>query len=471
MLGAKPKKSHSLSKVPAVVSRSESKSSRRSTDATLAIPRLRVGNAGATLPTQGGLLSRLRPGAQNSPGLSLLKRAETSKSKSIKITPTVRPSVEKLLGSRAIPVRERPSSKPKPPPPQRASVDLKLKTPSQRQPRAETGGLAQFFRTIKVKKKTEASPCKGDNLNGFVTKVAEPGAKEPPSSFRASPQDVCRVSTRPYYIEDLLRAHACDSAEYFSQIFRTHFAQSLQTLGLMLSMDLRKYRPNGLEAALPVDPPPKIGTKVSPRTLYESRRKRKTLIFDLDETLIHCNEDQAGECDTRVPVTFPNGEQILAGINVRPHATDLLNLMAQHFEVVVFTASHSCYANPVIDFIDPKRVVSHRLFRENCSVLSEGLYTKDLTVIKNRALKDLILVDNAIYSFFLQMSNGVPIIPFYNNKDDTELLKLRDFLLPLASVDDVQPRISEYFNWPAFKKFANNPSRLIQKIVGEIPAK
>lgn len=471
MLGAKTKKSHSLTKVPPMVSRSESKTSRRSTDATLVVPRLRVGNLGVPLPAQGGLLSRLRPGVPISPSISLLKRAETSKSKSLKTTPLIRPSVEKLLAPKIIPGRERPSSKPKPSHPKRTSVDLKLKTPSQRQPRVETGGLAQFFRTIKVKRKTEASPSKIDNLNGFVTKVAEPGIEEPPSSFRASLQDVGRASTRPYYIEDLLRAHTCDSAEYFSQIFRSHFAQSLQTLGLMLSMDLRKYKPNGLEAALPMDHHPKISAKVSPRTLADPRHRRKTLIFDLDETLIHCNEDQAGECDTRVPVTFPNGEQILAGINIRPHATELLNLMAQHFEIIVFTASHSCYANPVIDFIDPKRVVSHRLFRENCSVLSEGLYTKDLTVIRNRALKDIILVDNAIYSFFLQMSNGVPIIPFYNNKNDTELLKLRDFLLPLASVDDVQPRISEYFNWPAYHKFAHNPSRLIQKIVGEIPAK
>ena len=139
--------------------------------------------------------------------------------------------------------------------------------------------------------------------------------------------------------------------------------------------------------------------------------------------------------------------------------------MAKFFEVIVFTASHSCYANPVIDRIDPNRVISHRLFRENCSVIAEGLYTKDLSIIKNRSLKDMILVDNANYSFFLQMSNGVPIIPFYNNKEDCELLKLKGLLLSLVDVDDVRPKISEHFSWAKFKKYSNDPFKLIQKIL------
>lgn len=48
-----------------------------------------------------------------------------------------------------------------------------------------------------------------------------------------------------------------------------------------------------------------------------------------------------------------------------------------------------------------------------------GVYTKDLRVIQNRRLEDLILVDNSTYSFILQLQNGIPIIPYYNNKGDT----------------------------------------------------
>ena len=67
---------------------------------------------------------------------------------------------------------------------------------------------------------------------------------------------------------------------------------------------------------------------------------------------------------------------------------------------MIFTASHSCYANVVLDYLDPKnQYISGRLFRENCVTTDEGVYIKDLRVISNRNLSDMVLVDNAAYSF------------------------------------------------------------------------
>jgi len=37
---------------------------------------------------------------------------------------------------------------------------------------------------------------------------------------------------------------------------------------------------------------------------------KKTLIFDLDETLIHCNESTAIPSDVLLPIRFPHGEII-----------------------------------------------------------------------------------------------------------------------------------------------------------------
>jgi len=33
-------------------------------------------------------------------------------------------------------------------------------------------------------------------------------------------------------------------------------------------------------------------------------------------------------------------------------------------------------------------------------------------------MKDMLLVDNAAYSFGFQLENGLPIIPFYDSKED-----------------------------------------------------
>jgi CTD small phosphatase-like protein 2 len=66
----------------------------------------------------------------------------------------------------------------------------------------------------------------------------------------------------------------------------------------------------------------------------------------------------------------------------------------------VFTASHKWYADVIIDYIDPeKKYIQHRLYRDHCIKTTDNVYVKDLRVFKNRDLKDLLIVDNAVYSF------------------------------------------------------------------------
>jgi len=54
-----------------------------------------------------------------------------------------------------------------------------------------------------------------------------------------------------------------------------------------------------------------------------------------------------------------------------------------------------------------------------------------------RDLRNVVIVDNAPYSFSAQISNGYPIIPFYDYKEDTELLKLEEYLLTIENAEDV----------------------------------
>ena len=43
----------------------------------------------------------------------------------------------------------------------------------------------------------------------------------------------------------------------------------------------------------------------------------------------------------------------------------------------------------------------------------------------------MVLIDNAAYSYSYQVGNGVPIIPYYDNKQDKELLWLTNYLWSL----------------------------------------
>lgn len=121
---------------------------------------------------------------------------------------------------------------------------------------------------------------------------------------------------------------------------------------------------------------------------------------------------------------------------MRPYALDILKELSQYYEIVVFTASHSSYANVVLDYIDPQGYIQHRLYREHCMPTEEGVYIKDLRVIGNRNMQDMILVDNAAYSFGYQIENGIPIVPFYENKTDQELKHLIPYLKFLSAAKD-----------------------------------
>lgn len=126
--------------------------------------------------------------------------------------------------------------------------------------------------------------------------------------------------------------------------------------------------------------------------------------MDLDETLIHCNETLSLAHDVKLNIRFPTGEKIDAGVNIRPYARQFLEELSRICEVIVFTASHECYATVVLDHLDPKKqYISHRLFREHCWQTEEGIYIKDLRVLKNRNLENVMLVDNAAYSYFFQL--------------------------------------------------------------------
>lgn len=53
-------------------------------------------------------------------------------------------------------------------------------------------------------------------------------------------------------------------------------------------------------------------------------------------------------------------------------------------------------------------------------------------------MRDIILVDNAAYSYGYQLENGLPILPYYDNKSDVELKHLTNYLKNIVSVIDVR---------------------------------
>lgn len=54
-------------------------------------------------------------------------------------------------------------------------------------------------------------------------------------------------------------------------------------------------------------------------------------------------------------------------------------------------------------------------------------------------------MDNSPHAYGYQIDNGIPIISWYDDEADTELLKLIGFLKKISDVEDVRPIVREHF--------------------------
>ncbi|KAG2345546.1 NIF-domain-containing protein [Suillus weaverae] len=182
-----------------------------------------------------------------------------------------------------------------------------------------------------------------------------------------------------------------------------------------------------------------IGPDGEPHPLLppvSSRHKgRKCLVLDLDETLVHSSFGSLQHADYIVPVEI---ECLWHDVNVikRPGVDDFLMKMGEIYEVVVFTASVSKFADPVLDKLDIHQAVSHRLFRESCYNYN-GDYVKDLSQL-GRPLASTIILDNSPASYAFHPKNAVPVSSWFNDPHDTELTDLCPFLADLCGVRDVR---------------------------------
>lgn len=71
-----------------------------------------------------------------------------------------------------------------------------------------------------------------------------------------------------------------------------------------------------------------------------------------------------------------------------------------------------------MDYLDPNNeYIHHRLFREHCYITSDNVHVKDLRIL-NRDLSQVLLIDNAAYSYAYQIDNGIPILPYFKGKND-----------------------------------------------------
>ncbi|KAK1756839.1 NLI interacting factor-like phosphatase-domain-containing protein [Echria macrotheca] len=180
-------------------------------------------------------------------------------------------------------------------------------------------------------------------------------------------------------------------------------------------------------------------------------KHQKTLILDLDETLIH-SMSKGGRMssghmvEVRLNTTYVSmggqasiGPQhpILYYVHKRPHCDEFLRRVSKWYNLVVFTASVQEYADPVIDWLEADRkYFSARYYRQHCT-FRHGAFIKDLSSVEPDLSKVMIL-DNSPLSYMFHQDNAIPIQGWISDPTDNDLMYLVPFLEALQYVSDVR---------------------------------
>ncbi|XP_010248403.1 PREDICTED: carboxy-terminal domain RNA polymerase II polypeptide A small phosphatase 2-like [Nelumbo nucifera] len=172
--------------------------------------------------------------------------------------------------------------------------------------------------------------------------------------------------------------------------------------------------------------------------------EKKTIFLDLDETLIHSNPDPPPEKYDFIVRPSIGGETMNFYVLKRPGVDELLEAIGGKFEIVVFTAGLKEYASLVLDKIDPKGLISHRLYRDSCKEM-DGKFVKDLSEV-GRDLKRVVIVDDNPNAYVFQPENALPVRPFIDDLQDQELRRVIKFFEVADGFEDMRDAVKNFLS-------------------------
>lgn len=146
---------------------------------------------------------------------------------------------------------------------------------------------------------------------------------------------------------------------------------------------------------------------------------RKTLILDLDETLIHTFFEKRSNSDFILDIEIEETVYTIF-VQMRPGVIKFLQRMSKIYELVVFTASLESYAKPIMKSLELEAGIKFcKLYWVHCSYINK-VYIKDLSKL-GRPLKNCVIVDNNPDCYTFDTNNAIPILSWFDDLDDKEL--------------------------------------------------
>ncbi|CAH1286446.1 unnamed protein product [Diabrotica balteata] len=176
--------------------------------------------------------------------------------------------------------------------------------------------------------------------------------------------------------------------------------------------------------------------------------KRKILVLDLDETLVHSHHNGVVRQTVRpkMPPDFVldliiERHPVQFFVHKRPHVNYFLDIVSQWYELVIFTASIEVYGTEVADRLDAGTgILSRRFYRQHCTQ-EMGSFTKDLSTVSND-LSSIFIIDNSPGAYRAYPNNAIPIKSWFSDPTDIALLNLLPLLDALRFTSDVRSVLS-----------------------------
>jgi TFIIF-interacting CTD phosphatase-like protein len=135
--------------------------------------------------------------------------------------------------------------------------------------------------------------------------------------------------------------------------------------------------------------------------------KRKTLLVELEQTLLHLVGKKEHENDVEVGTGSSKFY-----VSLRPYLFSFLKKIKQFYEIVIFTTLPTSRANQILEELDPDRkLIFDCLGSEHCSTIKNDASCKDIRIV-NRSIKEMCLIDSKPNSLILHPENSIPILPY-----------------------------------------------------------
>lgn len=171
---------------------------------------------------------------------------------------------------------------------------------------------------------------------------------------------------------------------------------------------------------------------------------RPLLVFDLDETLIHCQNKDFRESEHTTPHGF---------VAIRHGVEEMLDGLAEHYDFMIWSNSGRPYIDDMLKLFWPTQHSLIDIFTSAESIVIgvDGMgvpFLKETRKVANRhrqyRLDRILGVDDKPNVYQRNFGNLIAVSPFLGGYDE-QLLQLTNFLIKIAGKDNLRKIEKRYW--------------------------